>query len=48
MKILIKEWNFIKEELIEECGNDFANNIVIFDEVGFELHGNVNVNAGDI
>jgi len=28
--------------LIEALRNDFVNNIVFFDEVSFELHGNIN------
>jgi len=50
MKIFTK-WNFMNllriiMNLYAE--NDFANNIVFFDEVNFELHRNINANASDI
>jgi len=43
MKILRMEF-----ELIKVRGNNFANNIVFFDEASFELYENVNANASDI
>jgi len=43
MKILRIEF-----ELIKVRENNFANNIVFFDEASFELHENVNANASDI
>jgi len=40
------DWRIEFCELIEARGNDFVNNIVFSDEASFELHGNVNTNAG--
>jgi len=45
MKIFTKECNFMN--LLRYAENNFANNIVFFDEVSFELHRNVNANASD-